>query len=215
MPAALLPLPPKEKRSTGIIGNGSNPTYGDPSAVPALRDGRTVFGYAAVFGKRSQDLGGFVEELEAGCFTQTLLDGLEKHALWDHISRYILGSLVSNSTLTLRQDAKGLYFEAVTPNVYYAEAVRTLISEKYMRGCSFSFRCYAGGAEWSELPDGTVLRKIKACQLFEVSVLGNPAYLDTESDLRTAKAEFDSFKRDKSAPWLAMEQRFRLLQLSA
>jgi|GEM_PF-6515920 len=209
-------LPPRELRSAGTAGGGASPTYDDPAAVPALQsDGRTIFGYAAVFGKRSRDLGGFFEELMPGCFTQTLADPWEKQCLWDHISRYVLGSQLSNKTLLLREDSKGLYFEAKTPLAsYYAISVREQIAERYIRGCSFSFRCYENGADWSDLPGGKALRKIKACQLFEVSVLGNPAYPDTEVGLRTAKAEFDSFKRTRSAPWLAAEHRIRLLQLS-
>ena len=206
----------KEKRSLGPIGSGSTPAYGDPLDLKVRDDGRTIFGYAAKFNKRSQDLGGFYEVLSPGCFTQTLVDGLEKHLLWDHRTRYVLGSLLSNGTLMLKQDDIGLYFEALTPlHVTYASDARNLIKDKYIKGCSFSFRCYAGGAEWSELPDGTVLRTIKACQLFEASVLGTPAYLDTECDLRTAKAEFDSFQKRKQAdPWRLAEDRVRLLQLS-
>lgn len=200
----------KERRTIGQ-GSGAPAHYEFRAPVDLQSDGRTIFGYAAVFNSMSQDLGGFKEVIKPGAFTQTLADGLEKFCLWAHDSRLILGAL-SNNSLILRQDNKGLYFEATIPeNVSYAQDCKNLLSQKYIKKCSFGFRCYEKGQSWMEDKAGNTTRFLEQVKLYEVSVLGDPAYLETEADCRTARDEFDSYRRK----YAVMEQRLKLLQLSA
>jgi uncharacterized protein len=195
-------------------------TIGQPAASPAhyefrapidiQQDGRTIFGYAAVFNSMSQDLGGFKEIIKPGAFARTLADGLEKFCLWAHDAKYILGAL-SNQTLTLREDNKGLYFESIIPqDVYYATGCINLIRQKYIKKCSFGFRCNENGSSWMEDKAGNVTRFLESVQLFEVSVLGDPAYTETEADCRTAVNDFGNYRRKYSA----LETRLKLLELS-
>lgn len=203
-----------ERRTLGsAMGKGTSPLvpahYEYRAPVEIQSDGNTIFGYAAVFNSLSQDLGGFREIIKPGAFTKTLADGLEKFGLWAHETRLVLGAL-SNNTLLLREDAKGLYWEAKLPSTSYASDVRELLKGKYISKCSFGFRCHPEGSTWFEDEKGVVTRTLTSVQLFEVSVLGDPAYTDTEADCRTAKAEFDKFRKKDLDPAMRM----RLLQIS-
>jgi HK97 family phage prohead protease len=204
--------PRRERRTLGASPLGAPGHYEFRAPVELQTDGKTIFGYAAVFNSLSQDLGGFREKIAPGAFKRTLGDGLEKFCLWSHIDHCILGSQ-GNGTLRLSEDSKGLYFEADTPDgVSYANDVRNLLKQKYISKCSFGFRCYENGSTWFEDVDGSVTRTLVAVQLFEVSVLGSPAYLETEADIRTARDELATYKRSKRSP---LETRLKLIELSA
>jgi HK97 family phage prohead protease len=201
--------PNRERRTIGQQA-ASPAHYEFRAPVDIQQDGRTIFGYASVFNSLSQDLGGFKEIVKPGAFTRTLADGLEKFCLWSHDQKYILGA-ISNNTLILREDHKGLYFEATIPeNVWYAQGVANLLIQKYIKKCSFGFRCYENGSSWLEDKSGAVTRFLDSVQLFEVSVLGDPAYTETEADCRTALSDFGSYKRKYSA----LGMRLKLLELS-
>src|SRR4030066_926570 len=70
------------------------------------------------------DLGYFYEKIRAGAFKKTITDGADVRALFNHDTAYVVGR-VSNKTLSLREDAHGLYVEAIPPDTTWA---RDLVS---------------------------------------------------------------------------------------
>ncbi|HHX58957.1 MAG TPA: HK97 family phage prohead protease, partial [Candidatus Moranbacteria bacterium] len=79
---------------------------------------RKITGYAAVFNRKSENLGGFVEIIRPGAFKEAIKDA-DVRALFNHDSNYVIGRTTSK-TLTLEENQKGLKFEAVPPDAQWA-----------------------------------------------------------------------------------------------
>lgn len=129
-------------------------------------------GYAAVFGSPSEPLP-FTETIRAGAFRRTLATGREVRMYVNHNADMVLGSTRSG-TLTLREDARGLYVEGDFPDTTYARDLSILMQRGDVHSMSFGFSVPRGGDSWSA--DGTS-RELREVILHEVSVVtGFPAY---------------------------------------
>lgn len=156
----------------------------DPGAdgkPPVLR------GYAAVFNSPSEDLGGFREIIAPGAFRDALASGDDIRALVGHDPMMLLGR-TSNKTLRLREDDKGLYFENDVPDTSYARDMTALVNRGDIRGMSFGFRIVAKGDDSIARTGNQLIRTVHKAKLGEVSVVGNPAYRDTNLSLRVDPA---------------------------
>ena len=77
--------------------------------------GKTLQGYAAVFGVYSEDMGGWREKIDPSAFTRTLKANPDVMALYSHDVSLILGRTMSG-TLELSVDDVGLRFSCLLPN---------------------------------------------------------------------------------------------------
>lgn len=149
-------------------------------------DGKRILtGYAAMFNKRSRNLGGFVEILRPGCFRNALMreDKPTVLALYNHDDNRILGS-TENDSLKLEENQTGLKFRSELPDTPTANEVWTLVRDGYLKKCSFAFSVAEKGDEWKEEKDG-LLREIReVAGLYDVSVVGRPAYSSTSVSAR-------------------------------
>lgn len=134
-------------------------------------------GYAAVYNSPSQDLGGFVEVIKPGAFTCSLTKPDQIRALYEHDQQRMLGR-VGSGTLTLQENSKGLFFELTLPDTSYARDLGVLVERGDINGCSFGFQVPAGGDHW-EMRNGQLMRDLLNVDLREITITGNPAYLDT------------------------------------
>jgi uncharacterized protein len=76
---------------------------------------RTIGGYAAVFGSRSESLGPFVEQIDKAFFNKSRGDGWPGVVCrFSHRDEYILGATRSG-TLRLDVDATGLLYDVDLP----------------------------------------------------------------------------------------------------
>lgn len=142
-----------------------------------------VEGYAATFSGIA-DLGSFKEKIAPGAFTRTLADGDEVVCLFNHSDDMLLGRL-SAGTLTLRQDDKGLRFSCELPDTSVARDVYANLKAGNLRECSFGFVIDGpDGEQWSQMPDGSMLRTLVSVRLFDVSVVTFPAYDNTSAAAR-------------------------------
>lgn len=137
----------------------------------------TIAGYAAMFGKPSVPLNGFIETLAAGAFKSTLARVARgEHdvlALSEHDHKSLLGRM-SAGNLTLEEDRVGLRFTLTLPDTQLGRDVRELVGRGILRGMSFSFGIIRD--EWSK-GDGQYRRRtVHDLTMFEVSVVGSPAY---------------------------------------
>lgn len=157
-----------------------------PVQVRADGDKQKIGGYAAVFGKLSRNLGGFVEVINPSFFnTSRMAAWPDVIARYNHDDNMLLGSTGGN-TLRLLVDDTGLAYEVDPPNSR-ADIVE-LIARGDVRKSSFAFRLDVNGDEWTTTDQGFPLRKLVSGQLVDVAPVNIPAYPDTTSGLRSLAA---------------------------
>jgi HK97 family phage prohead protease len=141
-----------------------------------------IEGYASVFNTRAQ-LPGFREQIKPGAFTRALTEKQDVVCLFNHDANFVLGRTTSG-TLTLRQDARGLFYSCELPNTQTARDLHTSIQRGDINGCSFAFTIPDGGQSWSEAQDTDgsyfVARDITDLNLHDVSPVTYPCYSGTE-----------------------------------
>lgn len=140
--------------------------------------GRTLEGYAAVFGVRAS-VADFDEVIEPGAFAATLRDqpNADVLALVDHNPSQLLGR-TRNRSLELSEDTRGLHFRVALPKTTLADDILALAEAGTLGGASFGFRALRDA--WT----GT-LRTLKAVDLREISIVRAwPAYPQTTVSAR-------------------------------
>ena len=154
--------------------------------IPELRavDGGVVLeGYAAVFNRYSQNLGGFVEQIDPAAFTDALTRTDGTVGLFNHDPNNLLGT-VASGTLTLEPDNIGLrYAIPIDMEDPDGQRVAAKARSRKLRGSSFSFTVAEGGAEWSTTDQGFPLRTIRNIStLYDVGPVTFPAFLQTQDE---------------------------------
>jgi len=136
-------------------------------------NGMTLEGYAAVFNSRSENLGGFTEQIERGAFTQTLKARNDIKLLWNHDTSAVLGSTRAG-TLELREDEKGLRVMAELPDTTLGRDISYLVKRGDIDSFSFGFSVMEDS--WNSAGNERTLESVR---LFEVSLVSFPAYSAT------------------------------------
>ena len=155
-------------------------------------EGKKIVGYAAKFMNRSQDLGGFIEQIDPQAFTRTLSEGADVRALIDHNPSLILGRTVSG-TLRLETDSTGLLVEITPPDTTYARDLMVSLERGDVTQMSFAF--VTKHDTWAK--EGTTnIRTLLDVDLHDVSAVTYPAYLDTEVGLRSLSQFNDNLQGD-------------------
>lgn len=145
-------------------------------------------GYAAVFNRYSQNLGGFVEQVDPGAFTKSLGDSVPVVARFNHEDNLLLGT-TEGGTLSLEADGTGLRYDIQLPDTSAGRDVRALAERGDLRYSSFAFRTLTD--DWGFTPEGFPLRTLLGVQLVDVAPVTNPAYRDTTTGLRSLADKFD------------------------
>lgn len=152
-----------------------------PAEVRADGDGPMISGYSAMFGKESQDLGGFIEKIARGAFAKTIRENPNIMALFNHNANNVLGR-TGNGTLRLEENRVGLRMEVDLPDTQTAKEVRELIARGDITGQSFAFETLRDSWEY---PDGDKpIRTLQEVRLFDVGPVTFPAYQDTKVSAR-------------------------------
>lgn len=159
-----------------------------PVEFRAADDGSaTLTGYAAVFNRYSQNLGGFVEQVDPAAFTKSLADAVPVVARFNHQDNLLLGTTEAR-TLTLEVDGTGLRYTVNLPDTTAGRDVKALAERSDLRYSSFAFRTMED--DWDFTPEGFPLRTLRAVQLVDVAPVVNPAYRDTTTGLRSLAEHF-------------------------
>jgi HK97 family phage prohead protease len=176
------PLPSVERRfHTGVVEIRS--ADGQPSKVR---------GYAAVFGKRSSNLGSedyqFFEIINRGAFDDVLKDDVR--ALFNHDPNFILArSRDGAGTLSIGSDETGLWYEFTPPDTNAGRDLAESLKRGDVDQSSFAFTLTSEGQKWEETREGdktVVVRTIsKVARLYDVSPVTYPAYPDASVALRS------------------------------
>lgn len=143
-------------------------------------------GYAAVYNKRSQNLGGFVEVVAPTAFNKSIADGLDVLARYNHDDNYLIGR-TSSGTLRVGNDANGLPYEVDLPDTTVGRDLAVLAERGDVTQSSFAF--ITMDDEWGTTESGFPLRTLTSVKLVDVAPVNTPAYLDTTAGMRSlAKA---------------------------
>ncbi|HEG43235.1 MAG TPA: HK97 family phage prohead protease [Phycisphaerales bacterium] len=162
-------------------------------------DDAKIAGYAAKFGKWSEDLGGFREKIRIGAFDAVMDDDVR--ALKNHDPNLLLGRTKSG-TLRLTANKTGLRFEVDMPDTNVGRDTVEEIRRGDISGCSFGF--IVDVDEWRYLQDDIVERTIISFRkLFDVGPVTYPAYPDTSvaaRSLEKCKAEHRAEEQANEEP---------------
>jgi HK97 family phage prohead protease len=172
-----------------------------------------VQGYAATYDQLSNPIqgngkGSFRERIAKGAFKRILRTNPDVVLLFNHDTNQVLGRTTSG-TLRLREDDNGLAFDADLPDTTAGRDVYKSIERGDLNGCSFAFQLGERMEDWEEeeIEDeedkgirGKLKRMAKCIvrtirdfsNLYDVSIVTNPAYPGTTVDARclAACAEF-------------------------
>ena len=169
-----------EKR-TGTIDWKLRAAEGEPEK-------RTVFGYAITYGAIA-DMGWFTEEVKPGFATEALAAAdLDVRALFNHSPNQVLARKRNSDkdTLSLKEDATGLYYEFEAPNTTAGNDLLENIRLGNVSQSSFGFD--VKDSSW-QIKDGKEHRLLEsAAKLYDVSPVTFPAYNESTVGLRS-KAE--------------------------
>ena len=156
-------------------------------------DKTIVRGHAAVFNKRSENLGGFVEIIAPGAFDDVMDDDVR--ALFNHDANLILGRSKSG-TLAMSIDDTGLAYEIDLPDTQAGRDLDVSMKRGDVDQSSFAFS--VKDDEWED-KDGQYIRTIKKVdRLFDVSPVTYPAYPDADAGVRSLEKFKESLEKAKS-----------------
>ncbi|GKS58193.1 hypothetical protein YTPLAS18_17200 [Nitrospira sp.] len=151
-----------------------------PRAKGRTTTGPVLHGYAAVFNTLSTNLGGFFERVQRGAFAESLKRDVR--ALFNHNSASLLGRTRSGS-LKVFEDQHGLAFELRLPDTQLGHDIRELVSRGDVSQMSFGFSVPDGGDTWT-YEAGRTIRVLRKVELWEISLVVDPAYSSTSVMLR-------------------------------
>jgi len=144
-------------------------------------DAPVIQGYAAMFEKLSDNLGGFVERVAPSFFNKARADGWPGVLCrYNHKDDFLLGT-TRGRTLRLQPDNLGLHYE-VDPPKCRADVVE-MIGRGDVGQSSFAFRAIED--EWSLTESGYPMRTLISGQILDVAPVARAAYPSTTTALRS------------------------------
>jgi len=147
---------------------------------------RTIGGYSAKFNRMSQNLGGFVEQINPSFFNKSRGDGWPGViARYNHDDNMLLGTSGAG-TLRLDLDEIGLRYDVDLPAS--RADVLELVQRGDVRQSSFAFVVFED--DWATTDQGFPLRTLISGRLMDVAPVNTPAYEDTTVGLRSLAKKF-------------------------
>ena len=164
-------------------------------------EGRTVSGYAAMFGTMSEEMWGFRELIDPEAFSGT--DMSDVRALFNHDPNMLLAR-TSSGTLSLEVDDRGLKYSFDLPDTQAGRDLGELLKRGDVSQSSFGFTIAED--EWQEkyndsgevIETTRVIKKVK--RLYDVSPVTYPAYPDTSGALRSLEAWREEHQENEEKP---------------
>jgi HK97 family phage prohead protease len=186
-------------------------------------DQATIEGYAAVFNSYSQNLGGFVEEVLPGAFTESINTkaSSKKADIRGTYNHVMTIGRQYNGTAKFAEDSTGLHFEnQLNLRISEHRDLFEKIDDGLVNGASFGFEMVDW--EWSHTQDGFPLLRQAAVNLFDGGPVDFPAYLETDVDRRmlyrdyaaaVAECEDEACFVERAVAELATTRKFDLSSL--
>lgn len=155
--------------------------YLHPVELRTNESGKEVIaGYAIVFDRESEDLGGFTEVIDKRAVDS--VDFSDTVASFNHDANIVLGRVPR--TMTYKVDERGVYVEIDPPES--RKDVLESIARGDVKGMSFTFRIAKGGDKWDKPSGESKLYKRTISQFEVIPELGPvvfPAYRSTDAQV--------------------------------
>ena len=163
-----------------------NKIYRSVADMEVSDTGRTIRGLAVVVDSWSKDLGGFREMIRREALTDDLIKSSDVMLNIDHDpSKVLARSKYGKGSLKLFLTDRGLEFETECPNTTTGNDLLEMLRRGDYSQCSFCFTIPAEDADlWYQSSDGLCREIKKFDRLYDVSVVYDPAYDQTEVDAR-------------------------------
>ena len=145
------------------------------------------------YNSRSEYMG-FYEEMAKGCFTKTLNESKDIRCLYGHDENQLLAR-TKNGSLRFEDRDDGLHFFFEAPSTQLGNDVLTMVRSELITGCSFGFSCVK---EKNEIRNNERYRIVTEARLYEVSLVGSPAYEDSEVHNRNLDEHSDEHNDEHS-----------------
>jgi HK97 family phage prohead protease len=174
--------------------------------VRMAEERRKIGGYAAVFNRYSDNLGGFIEQVNPSFFNKSRADGWpDVIARYNHDDNMLLGTSGAG-TLDLRVDETGLLYE-VDPPQSRADILE-LVQRGDVRKSSFAFRVAEDGDDWAVNDLGNVVRTLLSGTLVDVAPVNRPAYPDSTAGMRSMAGKAALAAHDLAAALESLARKF-------
>lgn len=126
------------------------------------------------------------ERITAGAARSSVATNPDITVLGEHRDDHILGR-TSGGTARVWEDESGVWYEVPKlPDTSYARDYAALLSDGIITGSSFAMTDIVD--EWS-VSAGLIVRTISQLTFLHASPVSNPAYLETESSLRSLSGQ--------------------------
>ena len=146
---------------------------------------RTIRGFIP-YNSNSEGLP-WIERLARGCFTKTLQESRDILGLYDHTTGNLLGR-TSNGSLRFNDTDAGLEFEIDLPDTQLGRDTYEMCRSGLLSSCSFGFSCVR--EDWT-YENNVETRIILEARLYEVSIVAQPAYPQTNVSARSLSSFFE------------------------
>ena len=134
----------------------------------------------------SEDMG-FRERIMPGAFSKSLAESKDIRCLYSHEDGNLLARTRNNS-LVFTDGEDGLRFRFEAPETTLGNDVLSMVRTGLLSGCSFGFSVITD--DW-HLVNGQEVRDLVEVRLYEVSIVGTPAYSQSTVSMRSLSSLLD------------------------
>lgn len=185
-------------------------------AAEGESNGRTIEGYAIVFGVESRILAdywdNYREIIEPGAITEERLREMDiKMTMYHNREKILARSNNGEGTLRLTVDDVGVHYEFEAPNTVDGDTALELVKRGDLSGSSFMFWTDERNVSYEKRSDGIMLRRVKTIgMIYDMTIAADPAYEQTTVEAREAYTQYESkeVRLPVSSKW-ARDRRMR------
>lgn len=185
-------------------------------------EGRTIEGYAIVFGVESVILADYWENyreiIEPGAITQERLKDMDiKMTMYHNREKLLARSNKGEGTLKLTVDEVGVHYEFDAPNTEDGNTALELVKRGDLSGSSFMYWTdEKSGVSYEKTQEGLLLRRVKTIgQIYDMTIAADPAYTETTAMTREAmERHLKPSEKEVSSIRYTRERREREMELN-
>ncbi len=161
---------------------------------------RRVSGLGVVYDKEVELFPGYMESVVKDAYKESIEKERDRaiKSYFNHDPNQVLATTKSDPPLLIENRENGVFYDAEIPNTSYGNDLEANLERNNIEGSSYSFVVPEDGDEWWEDDEGIVHRKILKGEIFELGPVTDPAFLETPTNLRSAKKAYKNYQAQAS-----------------